>query len=217
MYVLLPYGFTLFSNNHRNDLRPERFYYLMDLHYSQTPCLRRSMCRCFTTLWIYTILKPRGSREFVTLVLLPYGFTLFSNGVSLHYIKYIVLLPYGFTLFSNRLVVLFSVLWFYYLMDLHYSQTSLTELKRICSFTTLWIYTILKPHCWPLAGCTGFTTLWIYTILKHDNPKARKAKVLLPYGFTLFSNQPFADTTIPWFYYLMDLHYSQTNKNISES
>ena len=138
----------------------------MDLHYSQTPCLRRSMCRCFTTLWIYTILKPRGSREFVTLVLLPYGFTLFSNGVSLHYIKYIVLLPYGFTLFSNRLVVLFSVLWFYYLMDLHYSQTSLTELKRICSFTTLWIYTILKPHCWPLAGCTGFTTLWIYTILK---------------------------------------------------
>ena len=126
MYVLLPYGFTLFSNNHRNDLRPERFYYLMDLHYSQTPCLRRSMCRCFTTLWIYTILKPRGSREFVTLVLLPYGFTLFSNGVSLHYIKYIVLLPYGFTLFSNRLVVLFSVLWFYYLMDLHYSQTKYT-------------------------------------------------------------------------------------------
>ena len=189
MYVLLPYGFTLFSNNHRNDLRPERFYYLMDLHYSQTPCLRRSMCRCFTTLWIYTILKPRGSREFVTLVLLPYGFTLFSNGVSLHYIKYIVLLPYGFTLFSNRLVVLFSVLWFYYLMDLHYSQTSLTELKRICSFTTLWIYTILKPK-----------------------PAARATMPLFYYLMDLhYSQTPLL--AVGWlhrFYYLMDLHYSQT-------
>ena len=146
----------------------------MDLHYSQTVWSCFLAFFGFTTLWIYTILK-RPWRSW--------------NG-------YAVLLPYGFTLFSN--------------------QSQQHEQQCRC-FTTLWIYTILKPHCWPLAGCTGFTTLWIYTILKHDNPKARKAKVLLPYGFTLFSNQPFADTTIPWFYYLMDLHYSQTNKNISES
>ena len=167
MYVLLPYGFTLFSNNHRNDLRPERFYYLMDLHYSQTPCLRRSMCRCFTTLWIYTILKPRGSREFVTLVLLPYGFTLFSNGVSLHYIKYIVLLPYGFTLFSN----------------------SVSQIAKS--------FGVLLPY--------GFTLFSNYRQVCFQH-----SRVLLPYGFTLFSNIPHILDQLSTFYYLMDLHYSQT-------
>ena len=55
---------------------------------------------------------------------------------------------------------------FYYLMDLHYSQTLLRSQRCQQSFTTLWIYTILK-----LSRQTGndrhsFTTLWIYTILK---------------------------------------------------
>ena len=51
-------------------------------------------------------------------------------------------------------------------MDLHYSQT-LSEVHGRCSgFTTLWIYTILKPNISVLLSSVCFTTLWIYTILK---------------------------------------------------
>ena len=38
-----------------------RFYYLMDLHYSQTDRVFPVRFLCFTTLWIYTILKPQIS------------------------------------------------------------------------------------------------------------------------------------------------------------
>ena len=101
------------------------------------------------------------------------------------------------------------------------------------SFTTLWIYTILKLIC---AVCTfhfSFTTLWIYTILKHSSLPGAEGGVSLPYGFTLFSNAdqgctPPSDVSLPYgftlfsntpltvmgtiqFHYLMDLHYSQTH------
>ena len=209
-------------------------------------------------------------------VLLPYGFTLFSNSSLTWQYFFHVLLPYGFTLFSNHTMNLETVLQFYYLMDLHYSQTcrhdgrppspfyylmdlhySQTEevlvlalvnfttlwiytiLKRnkmtpscISNFTTLWIYTILKRTCKCQSQQPDFTTLWIYTILKQGEILVYCIIILLPYGFTLFSNrrwQPFRKTIIllPYgftlfsnpsstqrasfrFYYLMDLHYSQT-------
>ena len=78
--VLLPYGFTLFSNDTQ---------------------------------------QPIG----LILVLLPYGFTLFSNYHFLYFTFDLVLLPYGFTLFSNQRMQPPSFHLFYYLMDLHYSQT----------------------------------------------------------------------------------------------
>ena len=57
-------------------------------------------------------------------VLLPYRFTLFSNtGDDIVEIA-TVLLPYRFTLFSNKKVELSMTKLFYYLIDLHYSQTS---------------------------------------------------------------------------------------------
>ena len=58
---------------------------------------------------------------------------------------------------------------------------------RLC-FTTLWIYTILKPTVINPFEKGGFTTLWIYTILKRKGVKKMKVEVSLPYGFTLFSN-----------------------------
>ena len=89
-------------------------------------------------------------------VLLPYRFTLFSNGKKREYRKLEVLLPYRFTLFSNRLSCLSAVTdvllpyrftlfsnsyWlgllnfvFYYLIDLHYSQT--LKLKIKCTHYT---------------------------------------------------------------------------------
>ena len=56
----------------------------------------------------------------------------------------IVSLPYGFTLFSNNNVQNEKAERFHYLMDLHYSQTNGLRLSEGSSFTTLWIYTILK-------------------------------------------------------------------------
>ena len=121
---------------------------------------------------------------------------------------------------------------FYYLMDLHYSQTYILFGRHRGGFTTLWIYTILKHRCHQRsddAGFTtlwiytilkrfhsvqksedGFTTLWIYTILKHYWIRRAAALVLLPYGFTLFSNNHRQGVESMLFYYLMDLHYSQT-------
>ena len=51
-------------------------------------------------------------------------------------------------------------------MDLHYSQTSGLDGSNAHSFTTLWIYTILKLAEPGGERAGGFTTLWIYTILK---------------------------------------------------
>ena len=55
---------------------------------------------------------------------------------------------------------------FYYLMDLHYSQTRGNISILYNYFTTLWIYTILKPQVATISENDYFTTLWIYTILK---------------------------------------------------
>ena len=82
--------------------------------------------------------------------------------------------------------------------------------RRSSSFTTLWIYTILKQRCGHKYSSNRFTTLWIYTILKltqHHRMRPLRFTTLwiytilklivehfpdclvsLPYGFTLFSN-----------------------------
>ena len=148
------------------DTTDYKFHYLMDLHYSQTIGILEKSKKCFTTLWIYTILK-----HLFVLGNVPVGFTtLWIYTILKHRWapnhKITVSLPYGFTLFSNE--VLQGILQgeFHYLMDLHYSQTvNGVSLKDLC-FTTLWIYTILKPV--PVLGLQRqrFTTLWIYTILK---------------------------------------------------
>ena len=70
--VSLPYGFTLFSNKSDAERHIYPFHYLMDLHYSQTGRSACSSPRCFTTLWIYTILKqscldPNRGHRFTTL------------------------------------------------------------------------------------------------------------------------------------------------------
>ena len=70
-------------------------------------------------------------------VLLPYRFTLFSNMKKIKDIKYDVLLPYRFTLFSNACEASCNYGMFYYLIDLHYSQTSRSSLHQAVRFTTL--------------------------------------------------------------------------------
>ena len=73
-------------------------------------------------------------------------------------------------------------------MDLHYSQTENTELIFADSFTTLWIYTILKQgvinfDMFSVSLPYGFT---LFSNIRAEYPSG--SKVSLPYGFTLFSN-----------------------------
>ena len=108
LFVSLPYGFTLFSNNVKPTIGTGWFHYLMDLHYSQT------------------------------------GKAVASFYTSFHYLMD---LHYSQTSFVWRS----AAVPFHYLMDLHYSQTSVVAVTTGGSFTTLWIYTILK-----LLACGAF-------------------------------------------------------------
>ena len=147
------------------------------------------MLTCFTTLWIYTILKLNRRHRPAIRVLLPYGFTLFSNHWMANSFACNVLLPYGFTLFSNTppcTVLLFK---FYYLMDLHYSQTENQSMIRSEVF-----YYLMDLH--------------------YSQTKLHAA---LPYpSFYYLMDLHYSQTGIKeeiaifLFYYLMDLHYSQT-------
>ena len=70
-------------------------------------------------------------------VLLPYRFTLFSNRrLPFHQVS-CVLLPYRFTLFSNTRLLFRCLKLFYYLIDLHYSQTYSFAHFSEQGFTTL--------------------------------------------------------------------------------
>ena len=160
----------------------------MDLHYSQTKATIVLRAESFTTLWIYTILKPVGVPfplpvSFTTLWI----YTILKLG-SVYIVNLEVSLPYGFTLFSNLINAVVTLFPFHYLMDLHYSQT-------VAAFDGL---------------AKSFTTLWIYTILKQKEPVDSLLPVSLPYGFTLFSNKVGLFWIFSKFHYLMDLHYSQT-------
>ena len=86
----------------------------------------------------FTLFSNRGIDMLdVRLVLLPYRFTLFSNDIYSPCYIYTVLLPYRFTLFSNNSIVLKFYFEFYYLIDLHYSQTKLIDEWILNGFTTL--------------------------------------------------------------------------------
>mgnify|MGYP000500103589 CR=1 FL=1 len=74
---------------------------------------------------------------FFILVLLPYRFTLFSNTTESAMTAECVLLPYRFTLFSNIYCDGELKLMFYYLIDLHYSQTSNLKLGIKCTHYTM--------------------------------------------------------------------------------
>ena len=102
----------------------------------------------------FTLFSNARNRDFqIIKVSLPYGFTLFSNRTKTHSVIACVSLPYGFTLFSNTPFYFLRPVWFHYLMDLHYSQTWMCLTFRLARFTTLWIYTILKPQI----SCAHYT------------------------------------------------------------
>ena len=101
--VLLPYEITLFSNVNLQ----QAYTFKVLLPYE-------------ITLFSNLFARPMMSDD----VLLPYEITLFSNAEYIGENRQEVLLPYEITLFSNYLTTHPPICQFYYLMKLHYSQTS---------------------------------------------------------------------------------------------
>ena len=99
---------------------------------------------------------------------------IFSNKAIYYTISGLVLLPYRFTLFSNILRSGHTCILFYYLIDLHYSQTKQAEDCKGERF-----YYLIDLH-------------YSQTELCGDD---EYNKVLLPYRFTLFSNTDLLQTT----------------------
>ena len=80
LFVLLPYRFTLFSNKKEHREWKEKFYYLIDLHYSQTsPVSKLTPCKFYYLIDLHYSQTFYIKRIKSDVVLLPYRFTLFSN------------------------------------------------------------------------------------------------------------------------------------------
>ena len=175
------------------DTTDYKFHYLMDLHYSQTIGILEKSKKCFTTLWIYTILK-----HLFVLGNVPVGFTtlwiytILKHRWSPKY-KITVSLPYGFTLFSNGEWCVAEGLVFHYLMDLHYSQT--------CS-------------------CSGASTATFHYLMDlhysqtspFENVTSRRFHYLMDLHYS--QTAVVAEVQLVLFHYLMDLHYSQTSNKL---
>ena len=117
-------------------------------------------------------------------------FTLFSNGYIPADVIIKVLLPYRFTLFSNK---------------------GYFSYKNKYGFTTLQIYTILKQDCKSTNNLYGFTTLQIYTILKLGVRVGNTAVSFTTLQiYTILKLCVRMSANLSLFYYLIDLHYSQT-------
>ena len=99
---------------------------------------------------------------------------------------------------------------FHYLMDLHYSQTPFCSWQCTSGFHYLMDLHYSQTQMGAESQDHSFTTLWIYTILKRGFARDFAGRVSLPYGFTLFSNGAWCVAEGLVFHYLMDLHYSQT-------
>ena len=146
---------------------PFRFHYLMDLHYSQTICSYHHKYACVSLPYGFTLFSnPYSPMLYAINVSLPYGFTLFSNLGAVNPSFAFVSLPYGFTLFSNVVPATMNTKRFHYLMDLHYSQTAIFPSFRPASFHYLMDLHYSQTHFERSVSNIGFTTLWIYTILK---------------------------------------------------
>ena len=100
------------------------FYYLIELHYSQTNfSYRRPFHVFYYLIELHYSQTNGGMVSSVTVVLLPYRITLLSNPFISPIALFIVLLPYRITLLSNGICSVPIDIKFYYLIELHYSQT----------------------------------------------------------------------------------------------
>ena len=101
--VLLPYRFTLFSNGWRSYTQVKKFYYLIDLHYSQTHFDLYS--RYFSFYYLIDLHYSQTNISYLR------RWKKFYYLIDLHYSQ-------------TKVINCFLNARFYYLIDLHYSQTT---------------------------------------------------------------------------------------------
>ena len=123
-----------------------------------------------------------------------------------------VLLPYRFTLFSNLKTTKHKYSKFYYLIDLHYSQTC-TLLQRLY----LLFYYLIDLHYSQTLSRSVAQLSWFYYLIDLHYSQTRTMQTMRKstfyYLIDLHYSQTLRFTNMPWskFYYLIDLHYSQTS------
>ena len=108
----------------------------------------------------------------------------------------------------------FTTLWNYIILK----PRILVSSPFVC-FTTLWNYIILKHKYEPAPGKKGFTTLWNYIILKQCNYHNKKGKSFTTlWNYIILKPQTayIASRFLKLFYYLMKLHYSQTETVVKD-
>ena len=188
-----------------------QFYYLMKLHYSQTPIIRIKYTSSFTTLWNYTTLKLLR----VSWIDIPCFTTLWN---------YTTLKPFCWIISKNDS---FTTLWNYTTLKrttsransrsvlLPYEITLLSNCNKLsaCASHVLLPYEITLLSNGLSVHGNGERVLLPYEITLLSNWKScisGVSTVLLPYEITLLSNRVHVASPFGLFYYLMKLHYSQT-------
>ena len=122
----------------------------------------------FSALWIYTILKPKQRLLYHALVLyylmdLHYSQTTNELAFAKATFHYLMNLHYS----QTRGEPIITTGKFHYLMNLHYSQTNTGQMSQQQFVSLPYEFTLFSNQI-PVLIQDGlsFTTLWIYTILK---------------------------------------------------
>ena len=99
-------------------------------------------------------------------------------------------------------------------MELHCSQTKNEPCKTSLCLRPLWNYTALKPQVIATAADRSLRPLWNYTALKRTRARWKPFLVWDPYGITLLSNHENWIIHHCQFETPMELHCSQTLLNV---
>ena len=123
-FFTVPYRFTLFSNTMNGVKKPVLVLLPYRFTLFSNKGATKGLIGRILLPYRFTLFSNEGlCFKLESFVLLPYRFTLFSNRAREPINKPRVLPPYRFTLFSNLIILLPDLTLFYYLIDLHYSQT----------------------------------------------------------------------------------------------
>ena len=141
-------------------LSAHEFQYLMKLHYSQTDIYSVSQDSNVSVPYEITLLSNFVEVSTVSFqVSVPYEITLLSNDrKSINLYSY-VSVPYGITLLSNFALKVNDEIMFQYLMELHYSQTTLKLLLYLMVFQYLMELHYSQTDGKEIKGKQSFSTL----------------------------------------------------------
>ena len=106
-----------------------------------------------------------------------------------------------------KILTSFSTIWIYTTLKLPRAYSFFS----VC-FSTIWIYTTLKPGYIRPFEYASFSTIWIYTTLKRLTITFMKTNWFFYHMNLHYSQTIICADVFEWkFFYHMNLHYSQTS------